>query len=124
MESYEGAGKARAAWEAAPGDVKLMPSTTAGGGPIGMWARAATEDALGFWLLWHIHGGFDGLRRFGMSRSVIYKRISRFRAGMGQHPDEFTLPGITIDVAEYWKGAAEAEAKRRRLVAEDTRERG
>ena len=42
----------------------------------------------GFWLLWHVEGGFEGLQRIGMSRSSIYRRISAFRKLMEVHPDE------------------------------------
>ncbi len=116
MDSAEGSGKARAAWDAVPGDAKKVMDRSAGVGPLGAVSIHLTETAFGFWLLWHIHGGFDGLRRFGMSRSAIYKNISRFRSAAGEHPDDFTLPGVTIDVAEYWRGAPEAEEKRKRLV--------
>lgn len=118
MSSAEGSGKARAAWDDVPGSLKETPGTTAGSGVLGVLAREGVEGALGFWMLWHIHGGFEGLRRFGMSRSVIYKKIARFRTGFGEHPDDFSLPGVTIDVAAYWEGAAEAEARRQQLVAE------
>lgn len=118
MESAEGSGKARAAWDRVPGTNKAAFDRSSSGGLRQELSVRETEGALGFWLLWHIHGGFDGLRRFGMSRSTIYKQISRFRAGFGEHPDDFCLPGITIDVAMYWAGALEAEERRRNLVAE------
>ena len=30
-------------------------------GAIRQWAVAAVEEAYGFWILWQIHGGFEGL---------------------------------------------------------------
>ena len=121
MESYEGKGRARRAWDAYMRGVEKVA------GPVvhpvavyvaGRVAVAQTEELVGVWVLWQVQGGFDGLRRMGMARSTIYKRISRFRAAFGEHPDVFELPGVTIDAAKYWAGAAEAEARRKRLVAE------
>jgi hypothetical protein len=36
-------------------------------------------DLMGFWLAWHLEGGFEGLQRLGMSRASIYRRVSLFR---------------------------------------------
>ena len=62
-------------------------------------AIPVTMDLMGFWMAWHLEGGFDGLRRLGMSRSSIYRRISLFRRTLGVHPDEYKLPGVTLDIA-------------------------
>jgi hypothetical protein len=117
MESYEGKGQARKAWDAYAAKVNSVvpPSwglavAEAARPAVDYVVRERMEDALGFWLLWHVYGGFDGLRdRRGMSRSTIYKKISRFRQMFGVHPDEFELPGITIDYEAYWRAAAETE---------------
>jgi hypothetical protein len=59
--------------------------------------------------MWHLHGGFEGLRKLGMSRSAIYRRVKLFRRYMRAHPDEFDLPGVSFDVEAYLKaGAADA----------------
>ncbi len=58
-------------------------------------------DLFGFWLVWHLQGGYDGLRAMGMSRSAIYRRIKVFRTMTGMHPDEYGLPGVSIDLVEY-----------------------
>lgn len=34
------------------------------------------EDQIGFWLMWQLEGGFEGLQRLGMSRSAIYRRVN------------------------------------------------
>jgi len=60
-------------------------------------------DLFGFWLLWQLEGGYDGLRRLGMSRSAIYRRIKLFRTMTGMHPDEYVLPGVETDVQTYRK---------------------
>jgi hypothetical protein len=65
-----------------------------------------TEELVGFWLMWHLEGGFEGLQRLGMSRSAIYRRVSAFRRMFGAHPDEFTLPGVSLDVETYLAGRA------------------
>lgn len=64
-------------------------------------AGKMTADAVGFWLMWHLEGGFEGLQRLGMSRSGIYRRINNFRRIMKAHPDEFEFPGVTIDLQTY-----------------------
>jgi hypothetical protein len=69
------------------------------------------EDLVGFWLLWHLEGGFEGLQRVGMSRSAIYRRITSFRRVYGVHPDEFVMPGVTIDLEAYLAGTGRAESQ-------------
>lgn len=36
-----------------------------------------------------------------MSRASIYRRIKLFRTSYGAHPDEYELPGVRVDLAEY-----------------------
>jgi hypothetical protein len=64
-------------------------------------AGVMTTEAVGFWLMWHLEGGFEGLQRLGMSRSGIYRRIKYFRRIMGAHPDEFEFPGVSLDLEAY-----------------------
>ena len=55
-----------------------------------------TFDLMGFWLTWHLHGGFEGMQRdLAMSRSAVYRRVSAFRRATGKHPDEFTPAGCS-----------------------------
>ena len=61
-------------------------------------------DLYGFWLCWHLEGGFEGLRRVGMSRSAIYRRIRLFRRAFNAHPDEFQMPGVSIDLEAFHGG--------------------
>jgi hypothetical protein len=72
----------------------LDPAAQKPGAAIGV-------DLFGFWLVWHLEGGFEGLRRSGMSRSAIYRRIKLFRVVTGMHPDEYVLPGVSIDLETY-----------------------
>jgi hypothetical protein len=100
-ETIEGSGLARRAWDAyakrvnAVGMPILMPA-------IRRIAATQTVDLWGFWLLWHLYGGFEGLERLGMHRSTIFRKINRFRSVMKVHPDEFQMPGVTIDPEAYW----------------------
>jgi hypothetical protein len=104
MESPEGKGIARRAWEAYSKAVirvagpPLEPVTRRIAAPIAV-------DLFGFWLCWHLEGGFDGLRRAGMSRSAIYRRIKLFRKTFHAHPDEFQMPGVDLDLEAYHRGA-------------------
>lgn len=101
-ESPEGKGVAKRAWEAyAAGVAKSVgPTLGAAAEPI---AREWVVDLLGFWMAWHVYGGFEGLERFGFHRATIYRKIKRFRMAFGQHPDEFTMAGVTIDPEAYWE---------------------
>jgi hypothetical protein len=96
MDSQDGKGIARRAWD------RYASSVNRAAAPLmeGIAATAAA-DLLGFWLVWHLEGGFEGLRRRGMSRASIYRRIRAFRRVTGQHPDEFTLAGVKIDVRAH-----------------------
>ncbi|MCU1494759.1 MAG: hypothetical protein JWO62_2523 [Acidimicrobiaceae bacterium] len=67
-------------------------------------AAPVALDLVGFWLSWHLEGGFEGLQRLGMSRASIYRRVSLFRKVMGSHPDEFEFPGVSLDVDAYLRG--------------------
>lgn len=61
-----------------------------------------SPDLIGFWLLWHAEGGFEGMQRLGMSDTTIWRRIRAFRDAFGAHPDDFEMPGVTIDLERYW----------------------
>ena len=105
MPSPEGHGgardKFRKAW-AAYADA-LRPVSEPVARVIG---RELTFDQMGFWLTWQLHGGFEGMQRdLKMSRSAVYRRVSAFRRATGQHPDDFRLPGVTINVAKYLDGS-------------------
>lgn len=104
MPSPEGngnaAGRWRQAWDAYSRAVKGVaePALKPVVEPL---ALRMVEDLVGFWLLWQLEGGFEGLQRMGMSRSAIYRRIASFRKHFGAHPDDFAFPGVSIDVAAY-----------------------
>jgi hypothetical protein len=102
MESPEGRGVARRAWEgyaAAVGKV-TAPAVR----PLARkLAASAMVDLVGFWTVWHLEGGFEGLRRMGMSRASIYRRISLFRVAFDAHPDEFEMPGVKLDLPAFQK---------------------
>jgi len=120
MESPEGKGIARRAWDGYVGAVGkvtvpvLKPA-------VHMYAAGSMVDLVGFWVMWHLEGGFEGLQRMGMSRASIYRRIKLFRIAFNAHPDEFEMPGINLDLVGYREGWAErnkakAEAKAKSQV--------
>ena len=104
MPSVEGYGNAQGRWRAA-WDAYSRAANKVAGPAVAPVARTLgfqwTTDSLGFWLLWHLEGGFEGLRAMGMSRSGIYRRVSSFRKLTGKHPDDFELAGVHLDVAEH-----------------------
>jgi hypothetical protein len=115
MPSAEGHGQARdslqRAWAAYERGVRktaeplLRPVAKKVAAPLAL-------DLLGFWLAWHLEGGFEGLQRIGLSRASIYRRISLFRKTMGQHPDDFRFPGVDIDLEAYLNGDGKPIADR------------
>ena len=119
MESPEGRGKARRAWDSYANAVGKVtgPALKPVLGPfVRRYAAGSIVDLVGFWAVWHLEGGFEGLQRLGMSRASIYRRIKLFRVAFGAHPDEFEMPGITLDLVEFREGweakkAAKAAAK-------------
>jgi hypothetical protein len=79
---------------------------------IERYARFKVGDLVGFWMLWHIYGGFEGLEQsYGMHRSTIWRKVAKFRKVFGSHPDEYRFEGITIDTASFWNAAIKAQAK-------------
>ena len=88
MPSPEGKGRARKAGEAYAKAVNkaaepvLLPILKPGAEAV---ARTWAEDAIGFWVLWHLYGGFEGLERLGFHRATIFRKIKRFRDGFGVH---------------------------------------
>jgi len=91
------------------------------------FVHALTFDLFGFWLVWQLQGGFEGLQRplseggWGMSRSAIYRRISLFRSATGQHPDEYKIPGLTLDLVEYLRASLEKKERRAQISYSPTK---
>lgn len=111
MESPEGRGVARQAWEAYVGAVGKV-ATPALRPLVRRYAAGSIVDLIGFWVVWHLEGGFEGLLAMGMSRASIYRRIKLFRIAFGAHPDEFVMPGIELDLAAHREGWAEMKKAR------------
>ncbi len=109
MSTQEGRGIARRAWDA------YAAAITRATGPateplVKRIAAPAAVDLVGFWLVWHLHGGFDGLRQLGMSRASIYRRTKLFRSSFGAHPVEYRLPGVSLDLTEYYGAPAHSQS--------------
>lgn len=105
MPTNEGRGKARRAWDAYARSVNrvalptIMPLLNP---TIERMAAKWTTDLIGFWVVWHLQGGFEGMQRLGYNEATIYRKIARFRRLFGKHPDEFTMAGVKIDPLSYW----------------------
>ena len=82
METPEGQGIAKKAWNAyvkavdrrTPPFVKAKMRVALL--PVG---TQIVEDMIGFWVMWHLYGGFEGLEEFGMHKSTIWRKVARFR---------------------------------------------
>ena len=84
-------------------------------------ARSALEDSemLGFYLAWHLTGGFAKLQEAGWHRVTIHRKIRRFRARFGRHPDEFRLPWLKLDLEKAWKARLVDQLDRARYEPPD-----
>ena len=107
MPTAEGSGRAKRALEDTFGG-SVSPQKFQPKSPMaviaGQVASRRIEELLGFWLLWHTSGGFEGLQdRFGMSHTTIFRRVKAFREMFGAHPDDFDLPGVPL----IWKYRSE-----------------
>jgi len=108
-DTPEGKGRARQAWDAYSKGVNAVAAPLLEPA-INRWARSMTIDLMGFWLAWHLHGGFEGLVVGGMHPSTVWRKVKRFRTAFGQHPDEFRFPGVTVDAKQYWEFARKRSA--------------
>ena len=71
--------------------------------PYARWGiKGFSDELVGFWVLWHAEGGFEGMRRVGMSEATIWRRVKAFRDAFGKHPDDYEFPGLSIDLDRYW----------------------
>ena len=62
-------------------------------------AKQATA-LVGFWVAWHLYGGFEGIvDQVGMHPSTVWRKVKKFRLAFKEHPDVFKMPGVTIDPA-------------------------
>jgi hypothetical protein len=109
MDSRDGKGIAKRAWEGYSKAVNaaLLPLIEPA---VGRYSVNKASDLAGFWLVWHLHGGFEGLQQLGMSERTIYRQIRWFRLVYGEHPDTFVMAGVTLDREAY---AAAAKSRKR-----------
>ena len=120
-ESPEGRGIAygrfAAFWSSVPEEVRAEVSRETTIGTVDDYpafirddaARAVVEDAelIGFWVAWHKAGGFAGLERGGWHRATVYRKVRRFRARFGAHPDEYRFEWIKLDLRRAWSDELE-----------------
>lgn len=112
MDSPEGKGRARRAWDAYANAVNKVtgPAMEPLFRPI---ARKQVIELVGFWVAWHLYGGFEGLvERAGMHPSTVWRKVKKFRVAFKEHPDVYEMPGVTIDPAAFWEHAAALQAAR------------
>ncbi len=78
------------------------------------------SELIGFWVAWHLAGGFRNLERGGWHRATIYRKVHRFRAAFGAHPDEYVFPWIQLDLKSAWSaeiGRRMASSRTRRFYS-------
>ncbi len=72
------------------------------------------SELIGFWVAWHMAGGFAALEEGGWHRATIFRKVRRFRARYGAHPDEYSFPWIRIDLDGAWAAGIERRIAGRR----------
>jgi len=117
-ESSEGSGLAKARRKQFLGSYEPSDRVEVGSGPkfhgidpsIVDEARDAFADEMvastadiGFWIAWHQAGGFEALERLGWHRTTIFRKLKRFRARFGEHPDTWNPGWISLDLERLWK---------------------
>jgi hypothetical protein len=113
MESREGKGIAARAWQRYADTVNRLAAPAVE--PLSRrFASRYAVDLLGFWLAWHLHGGFEGMVELGMHPTTVFRRARRFRQVYGMHPDEYRFPGIKLDQAAYWAAVAKERKVKKR----------
>ena len=113
-DSPEGKGVARRAWDGYAKRVKVVAESPVLEPAIRWYAVRMVSDLTGFWVAWHLYGGFEGLVELGMHPSTVWRKVKKFREAFGAHPDEFTMPGVTVDPEAYWD-FVRGEAERRQV---------
>ncbi len=134
MDSLEGLGIARGRWDSfmdneladvvaslalsdlRPAETSMAELDTHVRDEIAGWAKERSE-LVGFWVAWHLAGGFRQLEQGGWHRATIFRKVARFRTVFGQHPDEATLPWLRLDYRKAW--VAEVSRRITKLPADD-----
>ncbi len=65
------------------------------------------SELIGFWVAWHLAGGFANLERGGWHRATVFRKLKEFRTRFGVHPDDYRFEWITLDLERAWKGQIE-----------------
>jgi hypothetical protein len=126
-DSVEGTGRAAARWYAYHGaldeDVvaEAFPMQALDAEDYPDFVRDdIAEDAMeqseliGFWVAWHMAGGFAALEEGGWHRATIFRKVRRFRARYGAHPDDYSFPWIRLDLESAWAAGIERRIADRR----------
>ena len=109
-ETPEGSGRARRAWDAYAKGVQRVGAPVLDPFAAGVTSKWSGE-MIGFWVLWHSLGGFEGLEEFGMHKTTIWRKVKKFRMMFKEHPDTYNFEGITLDREKIWQSATTETAE-------------
>lgn len=105
MPSNEGRGLARRAWDGYESWARknIVPITRPAFEPLARrYSANKVTELVGFWVLWHAYGGYQGLvETLGMPPTTIYRKVKSFRVVFGSHPDEFEFKGLSLDLKKW-----------------------
>lgn len=127
MGSSEGLNRARSRWFGFVGTIRKDVLDALGWANDSNWAaflRRRADDPevqqiyrdtkeqselIGFWVTWHLLGGFDQMEKQGWNRATLFRKIKRFRDHYDMHPDEYEFPWLKIDFDRAWSDMVKAE---------------
>lgn len=111
MPSPEGRGKARKAWDRylAWTEKNVAPITDPVLRPLARrYSANKVTDLVGFWVMWHAYGGYQGLIDLGMAPTTVYRKVKWFRTVFGTHPDEYDMRGVSVDLKKWFSAPEES----------------
>jgi hypothetical protein len=119
-ESIEGRGLAaarRAAFRYTLDDDVLAEAFPSGRATIEAFTELVRDDIaadareeselIGFWVAWHLAGGFANLERSGWHRATVFRKVKAFRNRFGAHPDDYRFSWIRLDLHKAWQEQVE-----------------
>lgn len=72
-------------------------------------ARSSVQRLLGFWVMWHLYGGLQGILSHGvMAQSTAYRQVTEFRAVFGQEVEDWS-PALAAAIRSAAAGGGSSE---------------
>lgn len=70
------------------------------GPAVGQIAASTVTRLVGFWLMWHLMGGYEGMRALGWGKTATWKNRIQFREVFGVEVEDF-MPEQAAEVLAW-----------------------